>query len=316
MPKVSIIVPVFNTEKYISKCLDSLVGQAFEDIEIIIINDCSTDNSENIINNYLQKYPDKIKCFSNKKNSGLSYCRNYGVSLATGDYIMFVDSDDYIDTKLLLNLEKYLNQNIDLIKYKSVIKNITDNNLTYIDGPVFDTLSGEDAFNSLIYKDSLLESACLYLFRRDFFLENNFKFTLNTYHEDLGLIPLIILKAASVISTENYGYYYLQSDNSITRNSNYDKNLKRANDLLLHYDIIVKHIENYNVSEKTKDNLKIFLTNSILLKTQDLKGIDKKNYINEIKKRKLINNIKITNFKQLIKKIILKLNVDFYLKIR
>ena len=71
MPKVSIIVPVFNTEKYIAQCLDSLVGQALDDIEIIIINDCSTDNSENIIKNYLNKYSNKIKYFSNKNE------RNY-----------------------------------------------------------------------------------------------------------------------------------------------------------------------------------------------------------------------------------------------
>lgn len=316
MPKVSIIVPVFNTENYIEQCLDSLVNQTFNDIEIIIINDCSTDNSENIVKNYLNKYSNKIKYFSNEKNFGISYCRNYGVSLATGDYIMFVDSDDYIDSNLLLNLEEYLNKNIDLIKYKLVIKNIENNNLTHINGPIFNVLSGENAFNSLIYKDTLLESPCLYLFRRDFILENNFKFTVDTYHEDFGLIPLIILKASSVISTEIYGYYYIQSYNSITRDTNYNKIFKRAYDLLLHYDVMISKLENYNISEKAKDNLKIFFTNSILLKTQELNLKDKKTYINEIKKRGLINNIKITNLKQLIKKIALKISIDFYLKIR
>lgn len=316
MPKVSIIVPVFNTEKYIKNCLDSLVVQTLDDFEIIIINDNSTDSSEIIIKDYLEKYPNKIKYFFNEKNQGISYCRNYGISLASGDYIMFVDSDDYIDSNLLLNLNEYLNQNIDLIKYKLVIKNIANNEEYYINGPVFDIMSGEDAFNTLLHKDTLLESPCLYLFRKDFIDENNFSFTLNTYHEDFGLIPLIILKSQSIVSTNIYGYYYIQSSNSITRNSDYTKTLKKAYDLLFHYDIMIDCLAKYDLSPTTKDNLKLYFTNSILLKVQELNKSDQKNYINEIKKRKLISNIKVTNFKQLLKKILLKINIKFYLKIR
>jgi len=99
MPKVSIIVPVYNVENYIEKCLESLVKQTLEDIEIIIVNDGSTDNSIKVINNYIKKYPQKI-IYLEKKNGGLSDARNYGIPYAKGKYIAFLDSDDYVEKNI------------------------------------------------------------------------------------------------------------------------------------------------------------------------------------------------------------------------
>ena len=96
MPKVSIIVPVYNVEKYIEKCLNTLVNQTLEDIEIIIVNDGSKDNSEVIINEFIKKYPHKIK-YLKKENGGLSDARNFGIPHAKGEYIAFLDSDDYVE---------------------------------------------------------------------------------------------------------------------------------------------------------------------------------------------------------------------------
>ncbi len=93
MPKISIIIPIFNVEKYITKCLQSLVNQTFQEIEILCINDGSTDNSLKIVENFAQKFP-QIKVFS-KENSGVSDTRNFGIKHATADYIMFLDSDDW-----------------------------------------------------------------------------------------------------------------------------------------------------------------------------------------------------------------------------
>ena len=93
--KVSVIVPVYNTYDYLNKCLDSLVNQSFKDYEIIIVNDGSTDDSEKIIKKYQKKYSN-IKYYY-KENGGLSSARNYGIKYANGDYIAFVDSDDYVD---------------------------------------------------------------------------------------------------------------------------------------------------------------------------------------------------------------------------
>lgn len=96
MPKVSIVVPVYNVEKYIKKCMDSLVNQTLQDIEIIAVNDGSTDDSINILNEYKKRFPNIIKVHS-KTNGGLSDARNFGMKYATGEYIAFVDSDDYVE---------------------------------------------------------------------------------------------------------------------------------------------------------------------------------------------------------------------------
>ena len=95
MPKVSVIVPVYNVEKYLNKCLDSLINQTFNDFERIIINDGSPDDSKQIIEKYKSKYNDFIKVI-NQSNQGLSASRNNGLKMASGAYIMFVDSDDYL----------------------------------------------------------------------------------------------------------------------------------------------------------------------------------------------------------------------------
>ena len=100
MPKVSVIVPVYNVEKYLNKCLDSLINQTFNDFEIIIINDGSPDDSKQIIEKYKSKYNDFIKVI-NQSNQGLSASRNNGLKIASGAYIMFADSDDYLELNML-----------------------------------------------------------------------------------------------------------------------------------------------------------------------------------------------------------------------
>ena len=116
MPKVSVIVPVYNVEKYIDKCLESLVNQTLKDIEIIIVNDGSTDNSIKIVEEYKEKYKNKI-IYLEKENGGLSDARNYGIQYAKGEYIAFLDSDDYVDRKMYEKLyNKAIENNSDIVE--------------------------------------------------------------------------------------------------------------------------------------------------------------------------------------------------------
>lgn len=116
MTKVSVIVPVYNTEKYLRRCLDSLVNQTIDNIEIIVINDCSPDNSKEILKEYEKKYKDKIKVFHNKTNKGIGYNRNYGIEKANGEYIGFVDSDDWVNETMYDKLyKKAKKDNLDLV---------------------------------------------------------------------------------------------------------------------------------------------------------------------------------------------------------
>lgn len=316
MPKISVIVPVYNTEKYVKKCLKSIANQRMKDLEIIVINDGSTDNSEAKIKDFIAENQNlKIK-YLRKQNGGLSDSRNFAIPYVTGKYISFIDSDDYISEDLYSNLEKYMDKNIDLIKFKMQKVDKNGNILEKLDGPIFEECTGEEGYEKLCTSDKFLDPACIYLYRTEFFKQNNFEYAKGTYHEDFGLTSLIILKAKNFVSSSEDGYYYLQSNNSITRDVNYAKEIQKSKDLLRHYDNMIEKIKQYNISEKSKNLIKRYYTNTVILKANDLKDNDLQSYIRQIKIRKLYKNIKPYNLKQLIKRIILRINVKLYLKIR
>lgn len=318
MIKLSVIIPVYNTGKYVIKCLNSVANQSMTDLEIIIVNDGSEDNAETLIKHWIEKHNTTNIKYLKKENGGLSDTRNYGVRYAKGKYIAFIDSDDYIDDNLFKNLEKYMDNDIDLIKFKMKTVDEKGKIINKLDGPVFDICTGEEAFAKLCTKDKFIDPACIYLYRKEFFIKNNFRYEVGTYHEDFGLTPLIIINAKSFVSTNQFGYNYLQRKNSITYNENFEKNKKKAIDSLKHYDNMVKKIDSYKLTQQTKDLVKRYYTNSIILKAEQLEE-DKtefEKYIKELKKRKIYKNIKVTDLKQLIKKILLKFNINLYLKMR
>jgi len=309
---ISIIVPVYNSVTNLKKCLNSVVNQTYENIEIVIVNDGSTDDSQSIIQEYVNLFPSKIHSFQ-IPHSGVANARNFGIEKVTGDYFLFVDSDDYIELDLIENLVKNLTKNslkIDIIKYKM---QIISEQFIKIDGPVFGITNGENAFSNLCFKDKMIDTPCLYLFRTEFYKKHNFKFLSNTYHEDFGLLPLIIVQASNILSVDIYGYNYVQSNESIVRNSDYEKTLKKSTDLLIHYDNMIEKIKKIKLNSQTVRNLKQYYSNSVILGAEKLNKKDRKNYIKQIKNRKLVKNIKASNVRQVLKKIILNIDIRLYL---
>ncbi len=315
MPKVSIIVPVYNTENYVEKCLQSLAKQTMQDFEIIVVNDGSTDNSETTIKKFIEEHQTLNITYLRKENGGLASARNYGMKYAKGKYLSFIDSDDYIEENLYKDLEKYMEEEIDIIKFKMQTVDENGKIIEKLGGPVFEKTTGEEAYKKLCTFDLFIDPACIYLYKREFFMENNFQYELR-YHEDFGLTSLIIIQAKSFVSTNKYGYYYLQTTNSLTRQKDYKTDIERAKDVLKHYDNMLQKLKNYQIQEETKKIVKRYYTNGVLLKTNSLKGEELNNYCKEIKKRKLYKNINPENLKQLVKRILLKLNVKLYLKMR
>ena len=130
MADISIIVPIYNAEKYLNKCIDSLVNQTKKELEFILINDGSTDSSEDIIKSYKDK---RIKYFKNK-NQGIGKTRNFGIDKATGKYLMFLDSDDYLDINACEKLyNKAIKEKSDLVVFdfyrvEETLKEVTINN--------------------------------------------------------------------------------------------------------------------------------------------------------------------------------------------
>ena len=117
MAKVSVIVPVYNVEKYVEKCLQSLVNQTLDNIEIIVVNDGSTDNSKQIIQAFIKENLDTNIIYLEKENGGLSDARNYGMNYATGEYIAFLDSDDYVKNTIYEKMyNKAVEKNADYVE--------------------------------------------------------------------------------------------------------------------------------------------------------------------------------------------------------
>ena len=307
---ISIIIP-FNNTKYLQKCLENLSKIKYDDFEIVLINDYADINPEQIISKFEKNL--NLKYYeTNEKTIGVGNARNLGIEKANGEYIMFVDVDDTIEENLLSNLQEYMDEKIELIKYKmKIIKNGKE---FLTDEIGFDVTDGQDGFNKLCYKDKYLDSPCLYLIKRNLFEETELKFEKNVYHEDFGLIPQLIVNAKSFVSINYYGYKYFQSENSIMRNDNYNMKIKKIKDKFFHYQNIKKNIEKYNLFDKTKNNLLSFYTNSIIMAMKDIKVKDRKDFERKIKNEKILDNLKVNNFKQFIKKIMIETSMEMYFK--
>ena len=181
MPTLSIVVPVYNTANYLVRCIESLLHQTLEDIEIILVNDGSTDNSQALIDSYVLNYPHKIRAYL-KLNGGLSDARNYGVKFATGDYLAFVDSDDWVDLELYKSM-----YNVALSYEYSIVC------CNYIAKQVgFDEIHLVEPRHNLDnrYLGNLI--AWNKIYRREFWLTNDFSFYYGLIHEDMELIPRVL----------------------------------------------------------------------------------------------------------------------------
>ena len=205
MTKVSIIVPVYNVESYLEKCLNSLLHQTLNEIEIIAINDGSTDKSLDILMEYSCKYPEKIKVIT-QENQGLSGARNTGLQLAKGEYIGFVDSDDWVEEEMYEEMyKKAKEEQLDIVVCAT---NLVYSNYQKVVPSHFNLCSDE--------KDYLLSPpmACNKLFKKELF-DEEFQFRLKTFYEDLELIPTFILKTKKIGFMDQPYYQYFQRNGSI-----------------------------------------------------------------------------------------------------
>lgn len=217
MYKVSVIIPVFNSEKYLKKCLDNIINQTLEDIEIILIDDGSKDNSLDIIKKYSEKH-DNIK-YKSKKNEGQAIARNLGIEMATGEFISFVDSDDYIETTMLEKLYKVAKKNKSDIVICDYIeeyenKQIPRNSL-YINA---DTLQKQYIL--------CIAGPCSKIIKTSIFKENNIRFLENNIYEDLAIIPALALYTSKISYFNEPLYHYVIRQNSTMQQTKYNKKLE------------------------------------------------------------------------------------------
>lgn len=211
MEKISIIVPVYNVESYVEQCLYSLVNQTFKDIKIIVVNDGSTDNSQNIIDNFIRDYPDKLIAVY-KENGGLSSARNYGLRYAHGEYLGFVDSDDYVELDLYERMYNLVQkENADLIVCN--IEYFYEDNSRH----AFISRGLNDQWNSDYQKAALLSPLFAWnkLYKREIFMDNDLRYPQGLWHEDIPVTIKMIINTKKIIALDTVGIHYRQRENSI-----------------------------------------------------------------------------------------------------
>lgn len=217
--KLSIIVPVYGVEKYIDKCLNSLVKQSLKEIEVIVVNDGTKDNSQKIVDKYVKKYPDKIKSYI-KENGGQGSARNYGLKKATGEYIGYVDSDDFVEKdmyKKLYNKAKENNYDIVVCGNYNVSEDYQNKNID-----AFINNYNTDLENIFFGKMAVWNK----IYKRDILIKNKLEFKEKVWYEDLAFTLKAIMNSNTFAFIDEPLYDYLIREGSTMNNSNVQRNLE------------------------------------------------------------------------------------------
>lgn len=250
MKKISVVVTVYNVEAYLERCLKSLVEQTLKDIEIIVVNDGSPDNSQKIISKYAKDYPDLIKAYK-IKNRGLGGARNYALEKCSGEFILFVDSDDYVDSNMAeVMYKKAKKEKSDIVicgynvvneETNKVIETVSAYSQVEEKNPMFSLLFGKTAVWNKLYKASLIKN-------------NDIKFRSRIWYEDVDFSFKVILEAKKISFIDEPFYKYLVRDGSIMNNNN----IERCLEICLGFDEIIKFCNDNNFSKKYRDEIEFY----------------------------------------------------------
>ena len=225
MPLVSIIVPVYNTEKYLPICLDSLVNQTFKDIEVICIDDKSKDSSLKILQDYSKK-DSRIKIIKNEVNKGLGETRNVGIRNSKGNYISFVDSDDYID----INFIKYFYETVkkydaDIVSTSNIMSINKDKIIPYKDNKVYNlknNVNRQEGISNLQIENLKYDTyefinymSWNKLWKKDFIIKNDLFFNLKDRGEDIDVFYKLFCHNPKTSYNNKAIYYYRRREGSI-----------------------------------------------------------------------------------------------------
>lgn len=264
---ISIIVPVYNVEKYLERCVNSILSQTYFDYEIILVNDGSSDTSGGICHRLVGKFPDRIKLIE-QANKGQSSARNNGIKVANGEYITFIDSDDYIDKEYLATL--YGN----IIKFKAdvsccsylrtgkqieCVKNYYNNNVI---------LEGEAKL--IYYLEHDVVSACGKLYRKELF--DNIKFPIGKINEDISTVFKVFIKGKRIVYNDSKLYFYYINNSSTTKSKFSEKNL----DLICALEEVVNLSNCFSEKVQKLANFRLAKGYFSLLGVIAYNGVDKK----------------------------------------
>ena len=281
MPKVSIIVPIYNEEEYVSTCLLSLINQTLDDIEIILIDDNSTDNSLNILLDYAKKYPN-IKVYHNEKNLGQGASRNIGLSFATGEYIGFVDSDDYVSYTMYEDMYKaVLNNNYPKLVTTEIMF-VKDDSYANRDLG-FLSRGKEKIITPILDKNTVISESpavCNKIFRKDTL--KDFYFVEDSLFEDIPFSYTKYMEASKVVTVSSINYFYRRDINRGVSSTNYKEN-NHITDIFKVLDRLESDMRKSSRYEVFKDEIKLIQLAYSLIRVEEVNNwnTDKKTMIKD-----------------------------------
>ena len=221
-PLLSVIVPVYNVEKYLKRCLESILVQSWNDYEIILVDDGSTDSSAQICDLYAEKY-EMIRVI-HKENKGLSDTRNRGIEEASGEYVYFPDSDDWLEPNTFSELSDVIEElTYDIISFNREFVTSEEDKLISAKSRI-QKLSGKQALLEMLKQSDVTGFANDKIYRKKLFLDNDIEFPVGKYYEDLGTNYKLFLRATKVyVTNQKYYHYLITNPDSITQSWNEQK---------------------------------------------------------------------------------------------
>ncbi len=276
MNKISVIIPVYNVEKYIRKCLDSIINQTLKDIEIIIVNDGSPDNSQSIIDEYAKK--DKRIISLIQENGRQGKARNNGLKHAKGEYISFIDSDDYIETDMLekmYNKAKEEDSDIVICSNYHIYETTNKKEAIFIDEELM-----KDSINNKKNKLLNIISPCYKIYRRSLIQKNNIFFMEKLYYEDLAFSLKSLVLANKISYVNEPLYYYIIREGSTMTSTNVIKNL----DIIKAFEDVITFLKDKKIYEKYCSEIEFMAIDNLYISTivRVIRSNASKNKKNEI----------------------------------
>ena len=219
---LTVVIPIYNVEKYLKRCIESVLSQTWNNYDILLIDDGSTDSSPQICDDYVKTY-DFISVI-HKENGGLSQARNTGISHAKGEYVYFPDSDDWLEPQTFTELAEVLeSQEFDIVSFnREFVKGEED--IIIPKSKVIQVFSGRDAFVQMLKHSYITGFANDKIYKKSLFIDNNILFPEGKYYEDLGTNYKLFLSAKKVYATnQKYYNYLIDNPDSITQSWNEKK---------------------------------------------------------------------------------------------
>lgn len=268
--QLSIIIPVYNVKEYLAPCLDSLLNQSFQDFEILTVDDVSTDGSKEIARSYAQRYPDKVRALEHSVNTRQGGARNTGINAATGKYILFLDSDDYLKPDAFdVLIDVMEREQADIVEF---CQEWVDEDGQFLRRQYWPerALTPEGAKQSITISGM---GPCNKLCRRELFADGQIRFPEKFFYEDYWTVPKLLLRAKKVIYLNQSLYCYRQRTSSTT----HDTNPERNRDVLLGTDELLRYFRENDVSPERLAELEYLAVEHVLINaTLRVNSIDRK----------------------------------------